>query len=61
MKGIFIILIVLGVVKTFDDYQLNDQFNQYYHQLSDEDFTKHINNYSFEDLKNIDFNPSDFF
>ncbi|MCE5038852.1 hypothetical protein [Staphylococcus auricularis] len=34
LKGIFVVLIVLGIVKTFEDHDLTQHFSQMYDQFT---------------------------
>ena len=56
ITGTVAILIILGLVKTIQDYEMTNDTSR---QLSDDDKVIHLNN--FKNLHAKEFNPSDFF
>ncbi|MEB6242972.1 hypothetical protein MXL82_07345 [Staphylococcus gallinarum] len=64
IKGAIAILLILGVVKTFQDHDLTNEATNYYQQFRDGEVLQNIENINFDSLKNINFDnlsPSDFF
>ncbi|BGE81493.1 exported protein [Staphylococcus petrasii] len=63
-KGIITLLIILGIVKTFQDHDIINEANHYYDEVRNGQFVQTISSYDFNNLKNLHFdhfNPSDFF
>ena len=61
LKGIIALLIILGVVKTFQDHDVMNEANYYYNQAKTVNLFKiyfDFNNY--KDLNLENFKPSDF-
>ena len=59
LKGIILSLIIIGLIKTFNEYDIIHCANHYFEQIIEDIKIDHFNNYhniNFEDL-----NPSDFF
>lgn len=64
IKGAIAVLLILGVVKTFQDYDIISESTNYYQQFKEGEILQNIENVNFDSLKNInvdDFIPSDFF
>ena len=64
IKGVIAILLILGVVKTFQDHDIVAETTNYYQQFTEGEIIQNIENVNFDSLKNInvdDFIPSDFF
>ncbi|RIP37173.1 hypothetical protein BUZ14_01095 [Staphylococcus gallinarum] len=64
IKGAIAVLLILGVVKTFQDHDLTSEATNYYHQFRDGEILQNIESMNFDSLKNMNFdnlNPSDFF
>ncbi|AQM41172.1 hypothetical protein AB6G37_02275 [Staphylococcus ureilyticus] len=64
IKGVIAILLILGVVKTFQDHDIVAETTNYYQQFKEGEILQNIENVNFDSLKNInvdDFIPSDFF
>ena len=64
IKGAIAILLILGVVKTFQDHDIVAETTNYYQQFKEGEILQNIENVNFDSLKNInvdDFIPSDFF
>ncbi|MBZ8173746.1 hypothetical protein FOG26_11360 [Staphylococcus cohnii] len=64
IKGAITVLLILGVVKTFQDHDIVAETTNYYQQFKEGEILQNIENVNFDSLKNInvdDFIPSDFF
>ena len=64
IKGAKAVLLILGVVKTFQDHDIVAETTNYYQQFKEGEILQNIENVNFDSLKNInvdDFIPSDFF
>ncbi|AVL77331.1 MULTISPECIES: hypothetical protein [Staphylococcus] len=64
IKGAIAVLLILGVVKTFQDHDIVAETTNYYQQFKEGEILQNIENVNFDSLKNInvdDFIPSDFF
>ncbi|MDW8797767.1 hypothetical protein NGH74_03510 [Staphylococcus pseudoxylosus] len=63
-KGAIAIVLILGIVKTFEEYDVVSEATNYYNQVKSGEIVQTIENINFDGLKNLDFNdlkPSDFF
>ncbi|MCE5001016.1 hypothetical protein [Staphylococcus pseudoxylosus] len=63
-KGAIAIVLILGIVKTFEEYDVVSEATNYYNQVKSGEIVQTIENLNFDGLKNLDFNdlkPSDFF
>lgn len=63
LKGIIALLIILGVVKTFQDHDVMNEAN-YYNQAKNGELVQNISNFDFNNYKDLNlenFKPSDFF
>ncbi|HLR19446.1 MAG TPA: hypothetical protein VK115_05940 [Staphylococcus sp.] len=64
IKGAIAVLLILGAVKTFQEYDVQAEAMNYYNQAKDGELFQNIENVNFDALKNIQFDdmiPSDFF
>lgn len=64
LQGIIAVLIVLGIVKTFLDYDAGVTINRYYQQFKQGDVLPNIENVNSNNLKHFDLEDlrlSDFF
>lgn len=64
LKGIIALLIILGVVKTFQDHDVMNRANYYYNQAKNGELVQNISNFDFNNYKDLNlenFKPSDFF
>lgn len=64
LKGIIALLIILGVVKTFQDHDVMNEANYYYNQAKNGELFQNISNFDFNNYKDLNlenFKPSDFF
>lgn len=65
LKGIIALLIILGVVKTFQDHDVMNEANYYYYnQAKNGELVQNISNFDFNNYKDLNlenFKPSDFF
>lgn len=64
IKGAIAVLLILGVVKTFQDHDIVAETTNYYQQFKEGEILQNTENVNFDSLKNInvdDFIPSDFF
>ena len=64
LKGIIALLIILGVVKTFQDHDVMNEANSYYNQAKNGELVQNISNFDFNHYKDLNlenFKPSDFF
>lgn len=64
LKGIIALLIILGVVKTFQDHDVMNEANHYYNQAKNGELVQNISNFDFNNYKDLNlenFKPSDFF
>ncbi|KKD23864.1 hypothetical protein XA22_01495 [Staphylococcus cohnii subsp. cohnii] len=64
IKGAIAVLLILGVVKTFQDHDIVAETTNYYQQFKEGEILQNIENVNFDSFKNInvdDFIPSDFF
>ncbi|MCE4964285.1 hypothetical protein [Staphylococcus haemolyticus] len=64
LKGIIALLIILGVVKTFQDHDVMNEANYYYSQAKNGELVQNISNFDFNNYKDLNlenFKPSDFF
>lgn len=64
IKGAIAVLLILGVVKTFQDHNVPAEATYYYNQVKNGEVLQNVENINFESLKNIsfeDFKPADFF
>ena len=64
LKGIIALLIILGVVKTFQDHDVMNEANYYYNQAKNGELVQNISNFDFNNYKDLNlenFKPSDFF
>lgn len=63
-KGIIALLIILGIVKTFQDHDVMNEANYYYNQAKNGELVQNISNFDFNNYKDLNldhFKPSDFF
>ncbi|MDW8569409.1 hypothetical protein [Staphylococcus shinii] len=63
-KGTIAIVLILGIVKTFEEHDIVSEATNYYNQVKSGEIVQTIENINFDGLKNLDFNdlkPSDFF
>ncbi|MCU5745376.1 hypothetical protein N9R04_01405 [Staphylococcus sp. SQ8-PEA] len=63
-KSIIAILILLGIVKTFHDYDLENTIEHYVNRANQGDVLQSIENVNFDNLKHFNFEDlhlSDFF
>ncbi|MGW7976339.1 hypothetical protein BU116_09665 [Staphylococcus xylosus] len=63
-KGAIAIVLILGIVKTFEEHDIVSEATNYYNQFKSGEIVQTIENINFDGLKNLDFNnlkPSDFF
>ncbi|WP_394868301.1 hypothetical protein [Staphylococcus borealis] len=63
-KGIIALLIILGIVKTFQDHDVMNEANYYYNQAKNGELVQNISNLDFNNYKDLNldhFKPSDFF
>ena len=51
IKGAIAILLILGVVKTFQDHDLTNEATNYYQQFRDGEVLQNIENINFDSLK----------
>lgn len=64
LKSAIAVLILLGVVKTFQTHDVINEADRYYQQAKDGRILENISNYDINQVKDIDlkqFSPSDFF
>ena len=64
LKGVISVLIILGIVKTFQDHDILNEASYYYEQAKNGELVQDISNLDFNNFKNLDLenlNPSDFF
>ncbi|PHK48913.1 hypothetical protein [Staphylococcus edaphicus] len=64
IKGVIAIVIILGVVKTFEEHDVAAEATNYYNQVKNGEILQSIENVNFDGLKNLDIEkliPSDFF
>ncbi|MBE7332583.1 MAG: hypothetical protein E6X68_05205 [Staphylococcus haemolyticus] len=64
LKGIIALLIILGVVKTFQYHDVMNEANYYYNQAKNGELVQNISNFDFNNYKDLNlenFKPSDFF
>lgn len=64
LKSAIVVLILLGVVKTFQTHDVINEADRYYQQAKDGRILENISNYDINQVKDIDlkqFSPSDFF
>ncbi|RIM40799.1 hypothetical protein [Staphylococcus capitis] len=64
LKGVISVLIILGIVKTFQDHDILNEASYYYEQAKSGELVQDISNLDFNNFKNLDLenlNPSDFF
>ena len=64
LKGVISVLIILGIVKTFQDHDILNEDSYYYEQAKSGELVQDISNLDFNNFKNLDLenlNPSDFF
>ena len=64
LKGIIALIIILGVVKTFQDHDVMIEANYYYNQAKNGELVQNISNFDFNNYKDLNlenFKPSDFF
>ena len=64
LKSAIVVLILLGVVKTFQTHDVINETDRYYQQAKENQILKNISNYDINQVKDIDlkqFSPSDFF
>ena len=64
LKGIIALLIILGVIKTFQDHDVMNAANYYYNQAKNGELVQNISNFDFNNYKDLNlenFKPSDFF
>lgn len=57
LKGVFIILVILGLVRTFENYAIIDDVSNYYH----ENFAEKINQFQHHSKQTESLSLSDFF
>ena len=63
LKGIIALLIILGIVKTFQDHDVMNETNYYYNQAKNGELVQNISNFDFNNYKDLNlenFKPSDF-
>ncbi|OEL04414.1 hypothetical protein [Staphylococcus casei] len=63
-KGAIAIVLILGVVKTFQEHDVATEATTYYNQVKSGEILQNVENLNFDSLKNMNFdnlNPSDFF
>lgn len=63
-KSIIALLIILGIVKTFQDHDVMNEANYYYNQAKNGELVQNISNFDFNNYKDLNldhFKPSDFF
>lgn len=63
IKGAIAVLLILGVVKTFQDYNVPAEASNYYNQVKNGEVLQNVENINFDSLKNLnfeDFKPADF-
>jgi len=64
IKGAIAVLLILGVVKTFQDYDVQAEAVNYYNQAKNGELLQSIESVNFDSLKHLQFDdliPSDFF
>lgn len=64
LKGVITVLIILGIVKTFQDHDVLNEASYYYEQAKNGQIVQDISNFDFNNVKNLDLEhlkPSDFF
>ena len=64
LKSAIAVLILLGLVKTFQTHDVINEADRYYQQAKDGQILENISNYDINQVKDIDlkqFSPSDFF
>ncbi|MCE5090305.1 hypothetical protein BUY43_00185 [Staphylococcus devriesei] len=64
LKGVVTLLVILGIVKTFQDHDVVSDVNKYYDEAKNGELVQTISNYNFNNFKDLnleDFKPSDFF
>ena len=64
LKGIIALLIILGVVKTFQDHDVMNEANYYYNQAKNGELVQNISNFDFNNYKDLNlenFKTFDFF
>lgn len=64
LKSAIAVLILLGVVKTFQTHDVINEADRYYQQAKDGQILENISNYDINQVKDINlkqFSPSDFF
>ncbi|MBM6507956.1 MULTISPECIES: hypothetical protein [Staphylococcus] len=64
LKSAITVLILLGVVKTFQTHDVINEADRYYQQAKDGQILENISNYDINQVKDINlkqFSPSDFF
>ncbi|WP_436862521.1 hypothetical protein [Staphylococcus caeli] len=63
-RGAIAIILILGIVKTFEDHDVAAEATHYFNQVKNGEALQSIENVNFDGLKNLNFdnlNPSDFF
>ena len=53
LKGIIALLIILGVVKTFQDHDVMNEANYYYNQAKNGELVQNISNFDFNNYKDL--------
>lgn len=64
LKGVITLLVILDLVKTFQDHDIVNDVNKYYDEAKNGELVQTISNYNFNNFKDLnleDFKPSDFF
>ena len=64
IKGAIAVLLILGVVKTFQDHDVQAEVVSYYNQAKNGELLQSIESVNFDSLKHLqldDLIPSDFF
>ncbi|MEB7776740.1 hypothetical protein NGC64_01950 [Staphylococcus equorum] len=64
IKGAIAVLLILGVVKTFQDHDVQAEAVNYYNQAKNGELLQSIESVNFDSLKRLQFDdliPSDFF
>lgn len=64
IKGAIAVLLILGVVKTFQDHDVQAEATNYYNQAKNSELLQNLESVNFDSLKHLHFDdliPSDFF
>ncbi|MDK6297779.1 hypothetical protein ACN9U4_08995 [Staphylococcus caprae] len=64
LKGVISVLIILGIIKTFQDHDILNEAGHYYEQAKSGEIVQDFSNFNFNNFKDLDLEnlkPSDFF